>query len=43
VADRHDPVGRNQLPQWKSAKTVVTDSGEVAIEVPQDPDGSFEP
>jgi putative transposase len=43
--DRHDPVGRNRgnSRNGERAKTVLTDSGEVAIEVPRDRDGSFEP
>jgi hypothetical protein len=43
--DRHDPVGRNRgnSRNGKRAKTVLTDSGEVAVEVPRDRDGSFEP
>jgi putative transposase len=43
--DKHDPVGRNRSNSCngKRAKTVLTDSGEVAIEVPRDRDGSFEP
>ena len=43
--DKHDPVGRNRgnSRNGKRAKTVLTDSGEVAIEVPRDRDGSFEP
>jgi putative transposase len=43
--DRHDPVGRNRdnSRSGRRAKTVLTDSGEVALEVPQNPDGSFEP
>ena len=36
--DKHDPVGRNQgnPRNGKRAKTVLTDSGEVAVEVPRD-------
>jgi putative transposase len=43
--DKHDPVGRNRgnSRNGKRAKTVLTDSGEVAVEVPRDRDGSFEP
>jgi hypothetical protein len=43
--DKHDPAGRNRgnSRNGKRAKTVLTDSGEVAIEVPRDRDGSFEP
>ena len=43
--DRHDPAGRNRgnSRNGKRAKTVLTDSGEVAIEVPRDRAGSFEP
>ena len=43
--DRHDPVGRNRgnSRNGKRAKTVLTDSGAVAVEVPRDRDGSFEP
>ena len=43
--DKHDPLGRNRgnSRNGKRAKTVLTDSGEVAIEVPRDRDGSFEP
>jgi hypothetical protein len=43
--DRHDPLGRNRgnSRNGKRAKTVLTDSGEVAVEVPRDRDGSFEP
>jgi hypothetical protein len=43
--DKHDPLGRNRgnSRNGKRAKTVLTDSGEVAIEVPQDREGSFEP
>ena len=43
--DKHDPVGRNRgnSRNGKRAKTVFTDSGEVAVEVPRDRDGSFEP
>jgi putative transposase len=43
--DRHDPAGRNwgNSRNGERAKTVLTDSGEVAIEVPRDRDGSFEP
>ena len=42
---KHDPLGRNRgnSRNGKRAKTVLTDSGEVAIEVPRDRDGSFEP
>jgi putative transposase len=43
--DKHDPVGRNlgNSRNGKRAKTVLTDSGEVEVEVPRDRDGSFEP
>src|SRR5215213_3162501 len=43
--DKHDPLGRNRgnSRNGKRAKTVLTDSGEVAVEVPRDRDGSFEP
>jgi putative transposase len=43
--DRHDPVGRNRgnSRNGKRAKTVLTDSGEVAVDVPRDREGSFEP
>jgi transposase-like protein len=43
--DKHDPVGRNRgnSRNGKRAKTVLTDAGEVEIEVPRDRDGSFEP
>jgi putative transposase len=43
--DKHDPVGRNRgnSRNGKRVKTVLTDSGEVDIEVPRDRDGSFEP
>jgi putative transposase len=43
--DKHDPLGRNRgnSGNGKRAKTVLTDSGEVAVEVPRDRDGSFEP
>ena len=43
--DRHDPAGRNRgnSRNGKRAKTVLTDSGEVAIEVPRDRAGSLEP
>jgi putative transposase len=43
--DRHDPAGRNRgnSRNGKRAKTVLTDSGEVAIEVPRDRAGSFAP
>jgi putative transposase len=43
--DKHDPIGRNRgnSRNGKRAKTVLTDSGEVAVEVPRDRDGSFEP
>jgi transposase-like protein len=43
--DKHDPVGRNggNSRNGKRPKTVLTDSGEVAIDVPRDRDGSFEP
>src|SRR5918995_393100 len=43
--DKHDPVGRNRANSrnGKRAKAVLTDSGEVDIQVPRDRDGSFEP
>jgi putative transposase len=43
--DKHDPVGRNRgnSRNGRRARTVLTDSGEVAVEVPRDRDGSFEP
>jgi transposase-like protein len=43
--DKHDPAGRNRgnSRNGKRANPVLTDSGEVAIEVPRDRDGSFEP
>ena len=43
--DKHDPVGRNRgnSRNGKRAKAVLTDSGEVGIQVPRDRDGSFEP
>jgi transposase-like protein len=43
--DKHDPVGRNggNSRNGKRAKTVLTDSGEVGVEVPRDCDGSLEP
>lgn len=44
--DKHDPVGRNRgnSRNGKRSKTVVTDScGELAINVPRDRDGTFEP
>jgi transposase-like protein len=43
--DKHDPLGRNRgnSRNGKRAKTVLTDSGEVAIDMPRDRDGSFEP
>jgi len=43
--DKHEPAGRNRgnSRNGKRAKTVLTDSGEVDIEVPRDRDGSFEP
>jgi putative transposase len=43
--DKHDPVGRNRgnSRNGKRAKAVLTDSGEVDIQVPRDRDGSFEP
>ena len=43
--DKHDPVGRNRgnSRNGKRSKTVLTDSGEVEIEVPRDRDGTFEP
>ena len=44
-SDRHDPAGRNRgnSRNGKRAKTVLTDSGEVDIELPRDRDASFEP
>src|SRR5215212_5240874 len=43
--DKHDPVGRNRgnSRNGKRAKTVLTDSGEVEVEVPRDRAGSFDP
>jgi putative transposase len=43
--DKHDAVGRNRgnSRNGKRAKTVLTDAGEVDIDVPRDRDGSFEP
>jgi hypothetical protein len=43
--DKHDPLGRNRgnSRNGKRTKTVLTDSGEVAVEVPRDRDGSFAP
>jgi putative transposase len=43
--DKHDPVGRNggNSRNGKRAKTVLTDSGAVEVEVPRDRAGSFEP
>ena len=43
--DKHDPVGRNRgnSRNGKRAKTVFTDSGEMAVEVPRDRDGSSDP
>jgi putative transposase len=43
--DKHDRVGRNggNSRNGYRAKTVVTEIGPVEIEVPRDPDGSFEP
>src|SRR5918993_4334271 len=43
--DKHDPAGRNRgnSRNGKRAKTVLTDSGEVAVEVPRDREGSFAP
>src|SRR4029453_5820140 len=43
--DKHDPVGRNRgnSRNGKRAKTVLTDSGEVAVDVPRDRHGSFDP
>src|SRR5215213_9783188 len=43
--DKHDPVGRNRgnSRNGKRAKVVLTDSGEVDVQVPRDRDGSFEP
>jgi putative transposase len=42
---RHDPAGRNggNSRNGRRAKTVLTDVGEVEIEVPRDRGGSFEP
>lgn len=43
--DKHDPAGRNggNSRNGTRAKTVLTEIGPVAIEVPRDRDGSFEP
>src|SRR3954469_19133537 len=43
--DKHDPAGRNRgnSRNGKRPKTVLTDSGEVEVEVPRDRDGSFDP
>jgi putative transposase len=43
--DKHDPVGRTggNSRNGKRAKTVLTDSGAVEVEVPRDRAGSFEP
>jgi transposase-like protein len=43
--DRHDPAGKNggNSRNGKRTKTVVTDVGPVAVEVPRDRDGAFEP
>jgi transposase-like protein len=43
--DRHDPAGRGTGNSRNGArsKTVLTDVGEVSIEVPRDRDASFEP
>src|SRR5215213_6133498 len=43
--DKHDPTGRNRgnSRNGKRAKTVLTDSGEVEVEVPRDRAGSFDP
>jgi putative transposase len=42
---KHDPQGRNgeNSRNGKRAKTVLTEVGPVGIEVPRDPDSSFEP
>jgi transposase-like protein len=42
---KHDPVGRDggNSRNGKRAKTLLTEAGPVAIEVPRDRDGSFEP
>ena len=42
---KHDPVGRNtgNSRNGKRAKTLLTEAGPVAIEVPRDREGSFEP
>lgn len=42
---KHDPAGRNggNSRNGKRAKTVITEAGPVAIEVPRDRDGSFTP
>jgi putative transposase len=42
---KHDPAGRNggNSRNGKRAKTVLTEAGPVAIDVPRDRDGSFEP
>lgn len=44
--DKHDPAGRERGSNSRNgtrAKTVLTDVGPVAIEVPRDRDGTFEP
>ncbi len=43
--DKHDPAGKNggNSRNGKRSKTVLTDVGPVAIEVPRDREGSFEP
>jgi putative transposase len=42
---KHEPAGRNggNSRNGKRAKTVLTEAGPVAIDVPRDRDGSFEP
>lgn len=42
-ADQDKPDGAANQRNGKSAKTVLTDSGPVCIEVPRDRDGSFQP
>jgi putative transposase len=43
--DKHDPAGRNggNSGNGSRTKTVLTEIGPVAVEVPRDRDGSFEP
>jgi transposase-like protein len=41
--DEARPAGQTNHRNGTSAKTVVTDTGAVAVEVPRDRDGSFEP